>query len=407
MACLSSNSEFVSLTCGVKTYLVRLSDSDLFSINHSDIQGKDTSKGKATQSNCDKKHGICGDIDDIGLCLLCSDISPCGNFLAFSTYAKHLCVMNITNSKFIVTNVYNLARGASKIKFTPTSKKIVVADKSGDVYLFDPNEENNEGQLILGHLSLLLDVLVSPNEQLIITCDRDEKIRVSSFPNGYNIVAYCLGHTEFVSSVLFLPHNMNYLVSTSGDGTVRFWDYKCGKELMVCNTFVDIQSLEKADSDDQLVEDLSVITDAAAVFLDSTTSIVCVCLENFKICLVLKCTSESESLHYTISQKICVEDINPWKITINSDIMWMVNCSDIVKVKALTYNPKSGCFENTVLEHISKTVDLLNSKKLIIDSKRNIVNLLFKKTFENVQEYLKRKELRSALHESSNKKIRK
>ncbi len=53
--------------------------------------------------------------------------------------------------------------------------------------------------LLLGHLSMLLDVLVTDCSRFVVTCDRDEKIRVSRYPNAYNIHTYCLGHTEFVT----------------------------------------------------------------------------------------------------------------------------------------------------------------------------------------------------------------
>ncbi len=56
-----------------------------------------------------------------------------------------------------------------------------------------------EVTLLLGHLSMLLDATVSLCERYLVTCDRDEKIRISCFPNAYNIHIYCLGHTEFVT----------------------------------------------------------------------------------------------------------------------------------------------------------------------------------------------------------------
>lgn len=88
----------------------------------------------------------------------------------------------------------------------------IPTDKSGDVYLFPRNAD--EGRLLLGHLSMLLSVEVAGRK--IATGDRDEKIRISCFPNAYSIHGFCLGHKEFVTTVAFLPLNEKVLVSASG-----------------------------------------------------------------------------------------------------------------------------------------------------------------------------------------------
>ena len=48
---------------------------------------------------------------------------------------------------------------------------------------------------------MLLDIKLSKCGKFIITCDRDEKIRVSHYPNAYNIHNFCLGHTDFVTCI--------------------------------------------------------------------------------------------------------------------------------------------------------------------------------------------------------------
>ena len=92
--------------------------------------------------------------------------------------------------------------------------------------MFRFSQNDSEGQCILGHLSMLLDVKLSPCGKFIITSDRDEKIRVSHYPNAYNIHNYCLGHTDFVSSLEML--NNQFLISGSGDSTLR-------KKLILCH----------------------------------------------------------------------------------------------------------------------------------------------------------------------------
>ena len=87
---------------------------------------------------------------------------------------------------------------------------------------------------------MLLDLKLSQDGNFIITCDRDEKIRVSHYPNAYNIHNYCLGHTDFVSCLeIPMPFSGEYLISGSGDSTIRIWDYLKGKELDKVNCTQD------------------------------------------------------------------------------------------------------------------------------------------------------------------------
>lgn len=121
---------------------------------------------------------------------------------------------------------------------------IVVGDKFGDVYHYgrdDTTQSDGNGketkaeQLpIIGHVSMLTSVLLTrsgPDEKrLIISADRDEHIRVSNFPNGHNIEAYCLGHTQFISTLCILEQTTT-LVSAGGDEYLAFWDYTTGKQI--------------------------------------------------------------------------------------------------------------------------------------------------------------------------------
>lgn len=50
-------------------------------------------------------------------------------------------------------------RRCTALTFTASEEKLLVADKSGDVYSFSVLEPQGCGQLELGHLSMLLDVV--------------------------------------------------------------------------------------------------------------------------------------------------------------------------------------------------------------------------------------------------------
>ncbi len=96
-----------------------------------------------------------------------------------------------------------------------------------------------EHKLLLGHVSLLTDLVYvrvdgehSPSREdrdYIITSDRDEHIRVSrGIPQAHIIEGYCLGHTEFVSSICVPQRKPKLLVSGGGNDFLLVWNWISG-----------------------------------------------------------------------------------------------------------------------------------------------------------------------------------
>lgn len=89
---------------------------------------------------------------------------------------------------FRICNSYNFSYTFEPIVLTEKQKKDALSS----------HENPSGGELVLGHASLLTDFALSIDEKYIITADRDEHIRVSWYPQGYNIEMYCLGHEKYV-----------------------------------------------------------------------------------------------------------------------------------------------------------------------------------------------------------------
>ncbi|KAJ3074378.1 WD repeat-containing protein 4 [Podochytrium sp. JEL0797] len=105
---------------------------------------------------------------------------------------------------------------------------LVVADKFGDVYRI-PVTGSDKIKLLLGHCSLVTDMILCHSSNLLLTSDRDEKIRISKFPDTFEIQGFCLGHTGFITKMCLLPSPTSTtpsprIASGGGDGSIRFWD---------------------------------------------------------------------------------------------------------------------------------------------------------------------------------------
>jgi tRNA (guanine-N(7)-)-methyltransferase subunit TRM82 len=196
-----------------------------------------------------------------------------------------------STSRGIETNLpRELPKKPTEIRFTQDSQTILVSDKFGDVFRFVygtfvsqrliqfflcsypvhlsvdlltnlnkkaskdalASHENPWGNLMLGHVSLLTTFLLTPDEQYIITADRDEHIRVSWYPQGYNIERFCLGHQKcvylppsgavmrsyfnkttylikrFVSAIHIPDFAQDTLISGGGDEVIKLWDWMAG-----------------------------------------------------------------------------------------------------------------------------------------------------------------------------------
>ncbi|XP_007241807.3 tRNA (guanine-N(7)-)-methyltransferase non-catalytic subunit wdr4 isoform X1 [Astyanax mexicanus] len=166
--------------------------------------------------------------------ILACTISTSGNYAALTDDNKRLILFRTQPSWQCISTRW-VVRRCTSLMFSQAEDELFVADKSGDVYSFSVLEPQKQGELKLGHLSMLLAITLSPDDKYIITADRDEKIRVSLRQSPYNIQAFCLGHTEFVSTLFVPTGHPEWLLSGSGDGTLKLWHYETGRRLQSIN----------------------------------------------------------------------------------------------------------------------------------------------------------------------------
>jgi len=163
------------------------------------------------------------------------------------------------------------------------SKKdiLFVSDKAGDVWSLDIPYFTKQ-VLVSGHCASVItdmDIYQIENPQiissinttenvtsLVATADRDEKIRITCFPNMVTIMSYCLGHTNVVTSIAFFNIKEKlFLISGGWDHSYIIWDPLTGTLLDKISNVDDkqIKQIEEKKTDiikeDIKIEDMDQI----------------------------------------------------------------------------------------------------------------------------------------------------
>lgn len=321
--------------------------------------------------------------------------SPNNKFLGvLLSTSKKIIICELPHLKHVET--LTLPRSASKIRFDISSTRLLVADKTGDVLIFEILKED-KGTKILGHLSLLLNILQTNDGKFIITSDRDEKIRVSCYPNAYNIQTFCLGHKEFVMHIELLPDLLEYLTSASGDGLIKVWNYTNGKLHYTIDTYNDIknnndlkQDFCKLMNEEGIEINYLPIVNYAITKLSDSFSLIAITVHSYMKILIYNLKYDNKQFSHNLVSELAFENY-PISIKFHNLSLFVY---DILYSKISEYQVTRD--NDSIVVNLHRQLQVFENQKLEISNTldHNSIKLLFKRKFDNVQEYQERKKMR-------------
>ncbi|KAM6162556.1 tRNA (guanine-N(7)-)-methyltransferase non-catalytic subunit WDR4 [Erethizon dorsatum] len=315
--------------------------------------------------------------------ILASTFSKSGSYFALTDDSKRLILFR--TKPWQCLSVRSVVRRCTALTFTASEQRVLVADKSGDVYSFSVLEPQGCGRLELGHLSMLLDVALSPDDRFVLTADRDEKIRVSWAAEPHCIESFCLGHTEFVSRILVVPGHPELLLSSSGDCTLRLWEYRSGRQLHCCD-LASLQEPAEAQGHQRFA-----VSRIAFWCQESCVALLCDCLPVVFVFQLDACRRQ-----LTFRQRLRFPR-RVWDIAFEeTQGLWVLQ--DCREVPLALWRPTGDQWQpvpdsavsQRLCGHLRGSRATLEGSATVDDGFRG----LYKATFDNMSSYLKKKEER-------------
>ena len=144
----------------------------------------------------------------------------------------------VTVQRMKVSSDDGEAKGASSYEDI-----LLVGDKTGELTALPLPDVTSASRFLLGHTGSILTAVASippcgTHGLRIATADRDEKVRISQFPDAHDISCFALGHAEHVTALSPLPRapevmeglvgdskngDASFMLSGGGDGVLCLW----------------------------------------------------------------------------------------------------------------------------------------------------------------------------------------
>ena len=165
---------------------------------------------------------------DAKICSLAADASDDVLAIALSSKLLLLAHVNAGSQSLDVVKSFPLERELVNLKIVEyEGHKCAMGCMAGDLVIVDLTTEPvvEEGEkpshpILLGAIAAL--TATAFNEHYVLAGDRDGRIRVSDFPDAYQIRAFCLAHEEFISGLEFLDNEK--FVAVDGGGSITKWN---------------------------------------------------------------------------------------------------------------------------------------------------------------------------------------
>ncbi|KAM4731854.1 tRNA (guanine-N(7)-)-methyltransferase non-catalytic subunit wdr4 isoform 1-T2 [Anableps anableps] len=332
--------------------------------------------------------------------ILAFAISSSGNLMALTDDTKRLILFQREPSWHCVS-IRWVSRRCTSLVFSQAEDELLVADKSGDVYSFSVVEPEKDGELKMGHLSMLLAVTISADDQYIITADRDEKIRVSHHRSPYNIQSYCLGHHQFVSTLEIPSGHPHWLLSGSGDGTVKLWEFESGRNLQSW----DLRQLEDNPSSDTAKEKNIAVFRVSSSPDGRDVAVLCEGVMKVYIFTLDQTSHEKLGLHSKLQLFHRPLDIG---FDMEGRLWVLLNSGD---VPLQIYSLRQNSWEcDTEIDDLRRVTDILRTYWSTTDNFTSVTNHfehLYKVSFDNMSVYLQKKQQRIVEHQLKRTKAQK